>query len=132
MPIEYRPDYSQHIAYITGSGRVGFEDCVSLIRAQRADVGMRLHELNDYRGIELDLEAHQVEDLAAMNRDLYSGLQDIRFAVVVDSDLGFGMSRMFEVYLDDSVEFRVFRDYDAALAWVREAAGLEPDGSDAA
>lgn len=132
MPIEYRPDYAQHIAYITGSGRVDFDDCVRLIREQQADVGRRLHELNDYRGIELALEAHQVEDLAVMNRELYEGLHDIRFAVVVDSDLGFGMSRMFEVYLDESVEFRIFRDYDAALIWVQEAAALEPDGSDAA
>jgi hypothetical protein len=132
VPIDYRPDYAQHIAYITGSGRVGFEDCLGLIRGQQADVGRRLHELNDYRGIELALEAHQVEDLAAMNRELYSGMQNIRFAVVVDSDLGFGMARMFEVYLHESVEFRVFREYEAALAWVQEAAAAEPDGTDAA
>ena len=49
MPIHYRPDHAAHIAWITGEGRVTYEDCLGLIEAQRADVGRRLHELNDYR-----------------------------------------------------------------------------------
>lgn len=125
MPIHYRPDHQQYIAHITGEGLITFDDCVQLIEQQKVDIGRRLHELNDYRGIELELDARDVQTLADMNRDLYREMTDIRFAVVVDSDLGYGMSRMFEVYLDDSVEFRVFRDYAEAAAWVKEAADAE-------
>ena len=122
MPIRYQPDYNAHIAYITGQGCVNFDDCVQLIKAQGKDVSRRLHEINDYRGVELDIAADQVEELADLNRELYANIKDIRFAVVVDTGLGYGMSRMFDVYLDNTVEFGIFEDYNEALTWVQEGA----------
>ena len=127
MPIHYRPDHAAHIAWITGEGRVTYEDCLGLIEAQRADVGRRLHELNDYRNVELHLTVPESERLARLNVELYAEVRDIRFAVVTDSDLGYGMSRVFQAYLDESVEFRIFTDHDEALAWVREAAAREAE-----
>ena len=49
-------------------------------------------------------------------------VKDIRFAVVVDTGLGYGMSRMFDVYLGNTVEFQIFEDYDEALRWVEDGA----------
>ena len=125
MPIQYTPDYDAHIAHIKGSGRVTFDDCEALIRQQRKDVPHRLHELNDYRGVELVIDAAEVASLAQLNQELYADIHNIRFAVVVDSGLAYGMSRMFDVYLDNTVEFQIFEDYDAALAWVNEAAAVD-------
>jgi hypothetical protein len=122
MPIRYEPDYEAHIAFIKGIDTVTFDDCVQLIRDQEKDVGKRLHELNDYRGIKLHIKADQIEALAGLNRDLYANVKDIRFAVVVDTGLGYGMSRMFDVYLDNTVEFQIFEDYDEALRWVEDGA----------
>ncbi len=87
-----------------------------------------MHEINDYRGVELDIAADQVEELADLNRKLYANIKDIRFAVVVDTGLGYGMSRMFDAYLDNTVEFEIFEDYDEALTWVQEAARRDLDG----
>ena len=117
MPIHYRPDYENHIAYVVGEGDVTFEDCVELIEKQKADVGYRLHEINDYRGTDLKTDGENVRLLALMNQELYAQIHDIRFAVVVDSNLGYGMSRMFKVWLQDSVEFEIFEDYDKAYDW---------------
>ncbi len=125
MPIHYRPDYDNHIAYIVGEGDITFEECVELIEKQKADVGHRLHEINDYRGTKLKTDGDNVRLLAQMNQDLYAQIHDIRFAVVVDNDVGYGMSRMFKVWLQDSVEFEIFEDYDKAYAWVMEAATKE-------
>jgi hypothetical protein len=43
-----------------------------------------------------------------------------RWATVVprDSTASFGMGRMVEIRAEDGVPYRVFRDYDDALAWV--------------
>ncbi len=125
MPIHYQPDYDGHIAYITGRGRVTFADCEALIAKQRKDVPHRLHELNDFRNVELAIQPAQVVSLAQLNQELYADIDNIRFAVVVDSGLAYGMARMFDVYLNNTVEFKIFEDYDAALAWVHEAASLD-------
>ena len=127
MPIRYEPDYGAHIDHVTGEGEVTYADCVKLIEQQGADVKRRLHELNDYRGVDLQLDARQAETLARLNVQLYAEVHDIRFAVVVDPGLGVGMSRVFEAYLNDSVEFRVFTDYAAARDWVLEAAVAESE-----
>lgn len=41
-----------------------------------------------------------------------------RRAVVVPSDLGFGMARMYEMLRTKGGAPRVFRDYDEAVRWV--------------
>ena len=40
-------------------------------------------------------------------------------AVLVDSDLCYGMLRMLELLLDDLVVARPFRDVDEATTWLR-------------
>ena len=43
---------------------------------------------------------------------------ECRVAVVTSHDAPFGMARMAEAYAEPrAVEFRGFRDYDAAIAW---------------
>ena len=42
-----------------------------------------------------------------------------RIAYVVASDLGFGMSRMYELLSDASPQYNaLFRDHDEAMAWL--------------
>jgi hypothetical protein len=41
-----------------------------------------------------------------------------RRAVVVPSDLGYGMARMYELQREKGGATRVFRDFDEALRWV--------------
>ena len=125
MPIHYVPDYENHVAYITGEGDITYDECVELIDKQKADVTHRLHELNDYRGTALKTDGDHVKRLAELNQALYEQIHDIRFAVVVDSDLSYGMSRMFKVWFQDSVEFEIFDDYDKARAWALEAAARD-------
>ena len=125
MPIHYRPDFDAHIAHITAEGQVTYDDCLGLIEAKRSHVPTRLHEIFDYRNIETAFEHAQVEEIAGLVRELYANVSNIRFAVVVDTGLSYGMSRMFDVYLDQTVEFEIFEDYDAAYSWVNEAAKRE-------
>ena len=127
MPLHYEPDRARHIAIIRGEGRVSFEDCAAVVAQQHAHVSWRLHELNDFRGAELAMSSAESERLARMNIDLYSEVRGIRIAMVTDSQLAYGISRMFAAYLGDRLEYRIFTDYDEALAWIGEAAERESD-----
>jgi hypothetical protein len=44
--------------------------------------------------------------------------QGARRAFVVATDVGFGMSRMFQGLSNSDGDVRVFRDYDEALGWL--------------
>jgi len=125
MPIHYQPDFDAHIAHITAEGSISYDDCVGLVEAKRGNVPHRLHEISDYRNVDIDFEHAQVEEIAGLVRELYANVSNIRFAIVVDTGLVYGLSRMFDVYLDKTVELEIFEDYDKALAWVAEAAELE-------
>jgi hypothetical protein len=57
--------------------------------------------------------------LLTAERELAPRSYPCRFAILVDSDLGFGVAGMFEALLDHpQVEVEVFRDRQAALAWL--------------
>lgn len=123
--MHYEPDRARNIAFIRGEGRVTYEDCAAVVALQHAHVHERLHELNDFRGVELMLSSTESERLARMNIDLYRDVRGIRIAMVTDSQLAYGISRMFAAYLGDQLEYEIFTDYDAALAWIEEAATRE-------
>jgi hypothetical protein len=49
-----------------------------------------------------------------------------RSAIVAPSDRAYGMSRMFEVFAEESsIDVRVFRDFDEAKRWVVEGESEE-------
>jgi len=49
-----------------------------------------------------------------------------RCAVVVGSDRAYGMSRMFEVFSEETdVDVRIFRNLDEAKNWIIEGANEE-------
>ena len=62
------------------------------------------------------------QELAVLVGALEDQLRGYRLAMVADSDIVFGMFRMWEMQRADlDYEVRVFRDYDAALAWLEAA-----------
>jgi len=59
------------------------------------------------------------QELAVLVGGLEDQLRGYRLAMVADSDLVFGMFRMWDMQRADlDYEVRVFRDYDDALAWL--------------
>ncbi len=45
--------------------------------------------------------------------------RDARRAIVVSSDVAFGMARMYQMIADsDPTQFRIFRDVNEAFAWL--------------
>lgn len=87
-------------------------------RILAADPGFKLNfnQLCDYRDVkEIRADAAAIRELAALN-PFGAGA---RRALIVSSDVVFGMARMYQILTESSPdEFEVFRDLDEALKWL--------------
>jgi len=74
----------------------------------------------DFRGARFDLSSLDVRGIAQFILERQRERPPARMAFVTPRDVDFGLARMFEVFREDSrTAFRVFRDYDEAMAWAR-------------
>jgi len=87
-------------------------------RTLASDPGFKpdFNQLCDFRDVtEVRADAAAIRELAALN-PFGAGA---RRALVVSSDVVFGMARMYQILTETSPdEFEVFRDLDEALKWL--------------
>lgn len=123
MPISYKIDKKSGTVLYRAAGRVADQDMIALSRAAGRDpeyVG-GLNGLVDARGeaFELDISAIGLRNLADFNRDFPRDLNHARMAIVANSDLAYGLSRMMQAYAEDlSPDYSVFRDMAEACRWL--------------
>ena len=108
----------------TGSGIWLGQEMVAGARAVREHVqrGAELtHALVDLSDVtELHLSAEEVGLIAAENHRAAASMSHATVAVIAATDLAFGMARMWEAMVaGTNWRTRVFRDRQAALAWLR-------------
>jgi hypothetical protein len=82
------------------------------------------------RHVDEFLSASAVRELATFIKS--DTVPSFRAAIVVDQDVHFGLTRMFEMLSEQpGVEKRVFRDYDQAREWLTQPWPIvEVPGSD--
>jgi hypothetical protein len=72
----------------------------------------------DLRSAELAVNATQVRELGRSILSAQPSPPPPKVAFVTGRDVDFGIVRMFEVFREDpATNVRVFRDYEAAIAW---------------
>jgi len=72
----------------------------------------------DFRNARFDIHAPEIRDVAQFILDNQPPAPPPRVAFVTIRDVDFGLARIFEVYREQpATTFRVFRDYDEAMAW---------------
>lgn len=93
-------------------------DLIRHARTLAADPGFKPHfsQLCDMRDVtEIRTDAEGIREVAALN-PFGAGS---RRALVVGSDVVFGMARMYQILNETSPdEFEIFRDVDEALKWL--------------
>ena len=122
MPMTYEIDTDAGLVRIFGSGTLSDDEMVDCITALRADADLRpdMNALSDMRAIEVGFTsegiARMLQVLEASDDRRASG----RAAVVVSSDVAFGMGRMMELSAEGHTEprFRIFRDLGEARSWL--------------
>ena len=119
MQIEWRVDAAARLVTLEVSGSLGDQDLLSLAdELEKApDVKTDFALLIDLRQADgTSVTSAGVRALVARPMVLSRAS---RRAVVVPSDLGFGMARMYEMLREDrGGATRAFRDYDEARRWV--------------
>ena len=121
MSITYSFEPESGILRTRCAGHVTLEDTLEHFRQVAEDPALPKR----YKAL-LDIDQLTSVPATAQLRGALSGLDRIlkdavwdRWAIVAQSDVAFGMSRMFQVFLEDlGVPCRVFRDLDDAERWL--------------
>ncbi|MGH9741812.1 MAG: hypothetical protein ACRD51_05605 [Candidatus Acidiferrum sp.] len=119
MPAFYKIDKERKVVLSSGTGVFTKEDALSHQDRLVADPDFdsSYSQLLDFTHItRIDLTATDVQHLAL--RNIFS--PQSRRAILVPTDLGFGLGRMFEILRENAGEqgIRIFRNLEEALDWV--------------
>jgi hypothetical protein len=122
MPMTYTIDEESPLVRIAGAGRVTDEEIVQCISSLRTDPKLE-HDMNalaDFREIEVGFTAGGVNRVIEVMEDTAHRRSPAKAAIVVDSDVAFGMSRMIQLRCEGRAEpsFGIFRDMSSARAWL--------------
>jgi hypothetical protein len=118
-------DAEKGIVYITVTGPMTLAEVKEDLAQADAATSQRpeMPRLIDLRGATQFITSEEMAQFADFAKSGGRGGCRVRRALLVGSDLSFGMYRMFESFAAGSaVEYGVFRDENAARAWVEEAA----------
>jgi len=130
LPITYHIDSDAGIVQVVVQGSLVLEEMLATIAAVAEDPLFQkgLHVLSDHRTIAAPATTDQVMGLIQQARKFQEKLGGTRWAIVVSSDLSFGMMRMLSAFAEPiPLRVEVFREYEEALAWLRDA-GSTPVG----
>ena len=131
MPLTIHFHPAANLVIAVHVGIVPDEEFLSTYKALYEDprFDTSLDQLIDLR--QADSSARSSETLQALAGFMRKQLQDVtkrpRVAVIAPQDVSFGLARMYEAFTDSvDWEFVIFREPDAALAWL----GLPEDLAD--
>ena len=118
-------DQEKQVVYTTITGKITFAGIRAEMTKLPTTPGFNpdMPGLIDLRQATVSLtgdEIRQIADAIKANAKTYRGA---RRALLIKSDLMFGLYRMFAIFASDSeAEYRVFRDENQAHAWLEEIA----------
>ena len=121
MPVTYQIDKARSLIHTRCHGMVMFEEVMGHFQTliDDPDCPPRLNVLLDLTESETAPESDQLRAVSAEIGRIQSAVKFNACAVVVSSDLLFGMSRMFVVFARSYFEAtHVFRTFDSAEKWL--------------
>ena len=125
MPVNHTIDIEARLVRIVGSGVVTDDEMVRCVADLRADPALEpnMNTLSDMRDIDVAFTSEGVSRLVTVMRNSADRRVAARAAIVVNSEVAFGMGRMFELRAEqaDELSIRIFRDMAEALEWLDQA-----------
>ncbi len=122
MPISFYFDPELNLVTVIAEGIITDDDLgeyrKKLTNDPRFNPGIKI--LSDHRSVEKHaLSVDGIYKNMKENGLLEAKLKDCRQAIVTNSDLHFGMTRMYQAMMSDIFpNIKVFRDMDEAKAWL--------------
>ena len=121
MPIHFRVHKDELCVHATGEDPLTDADLrqYQMQLAAHPEHGAGFHQLVDLREVSgLAVTSSGVREAGHLSDHFAEQVRGTRCAVVVATDVAFGMARMFEAYITESVDYRVFTDPDEAEQWI--------------
>jgi len=116
--IQLRVDHQRRETYAVATGAITLADVRSHIEEERAAGGLAYPELIDARHATPDVTPAEVRDVVDQLRHMALDETLGPTAIVVASEVAFGMLRMLEILIEEVAVIRPFRDYDEAVRWL--------------
>jgi hypothetical protein len=118
VPITATFDHQHRRVVAVAEGRITLDEIRSHLEEERQEPALGYSELVDARGVIPDFPPADVRVLVAWLRWLGERTRLGPTAVVVDSDLAFGIVRMVEMLVDDVCQVKPFRNKLDAELWL--------------
>jgi energy-converting hydrogenase Eha subunit H len=119
MPITYEVDQKAERVRVVGSGDIRIEDLVALLSELAEKRCLTCTQLFDARRVTLVLSAEEIRRLVALTARLREEHGNARTAFVAESDVTFGLARMYATLAADSDGgFMVYRTMEDGAAWL--------------
>ena len=123
MTITVTVDHAERKVRARAQGDVSFEEIRAHLEEEKESRGLPYRELIDARGYRPAFSSDQVRTIVSILRELGRKSPLGPTAIIVDSDVGYGMIRMIGTLVDDVCEIRPFRDEKEAEEWLARFKG---------
>jgi hypothetical protein len=121
MPIKIRYDSEQGILHGVVTNPLLFEEATTAMAQLTTsdEYPPSIRTLWDLRELDFEKIDRELIERVVDMRKAFAKRGPAKTALVVDHDLGFGMTRMYEILSDEmSPNVMVFRDYEEGKVWV--------------
>ena len=118
MPIILSVDHERKEVDATAVAPISYSDVENHLLAERHFGGLAYKEFIDARCAGILLTSVEIRKIVALLRSLGQESKLGPTAVLVSTDVAFGLMRMLQMFVDDVCEIRPFRDEQEARAWL--------------
>ena len=120
MPIEYHYDSEKNILYETGTGDIPLQEFLEyreILKGMPLQSGLRA--LADYSQAVVTVSLEEMRQASAGYHHAIRGMKNVKLAIYANSELGYGMARMFSsIATKENFSVQVFSDLEAARSWL--------------
>ena len=119
MPIAFEIDHAAQRVMVTATGDIRIEDMAALVNRLAELCVLSYSQRFDARGAALVMSAEQMRRIVPLIGRLREEHGPARTAFIADSDVSFGMARMYATLSADTDSgFMVYRTIDEGDAWL--------------
>ncbi len=111
-------NHAQRRVFVKAEGSITLNDIRTHLEEERVEAGLSYDELIDARGISSDFSQQDVRVIADVLRRLAINSGIGPTAIIVDSDVEYGMLRMLGILIEDVCRVQPFRRQEEAEQWL--------------
>jgi hypothetical protein len=118
MGLTLTVDHARRRVFTRATGDVTLEQVLAHIKEEQDAAGLAYPEVIDARGFRPELTSADVRIIVATLHQMSKQATLGPTAVIVDSDVAFGVMRMLQILIEDVAAVRPFRQESEATEWL--------------